>query len=188
MHEKISMFIDDELKLAEKILFLEEIKTNPSVADEAIEFLHLEKKIRMDVVEHMPQIELLQTSILRHIGHFFKQPLGWTVAALAAALIAMFITTMQPVGPFLKETRFVIYKPEASQVEITGSFTGWKRISMQRAGYSGYWELTLPLPEGEHRFTYILEGRKPFTDPTIPVYERDDFGGQNSVLFVEKRV
>ncbi len=57
---------------------------------------------------------------------------------------------------------------------------------MNKIGTSGYWEITLNLIEGEHRFTYILEGREPFADPTILTRESDDFGGENSIFYMEK--
>ena len=55
---------------------------------------------------------------------------------------------------------------------------------MQKVGVSGYWEISIELTQGEHRFTYILEGGQSFADPTIPARESDDFGGENSVLHV----
>jgi 1,4-alpha-glucan branching enzyme len=80
--------------------------------------------------------------------------------------------------------RFVIYNADASQVEITGSFTEWRKLPMNRMGSSGYWEATIDLPQGEHRFTYILNGNRRFADPTILTREHDDFGGENSILSV----
>ena len=61
-------------------------------------------------------------------------------------------------------------------------------VAMQRLGASGYWELRLPVPAGEHRFAYILAGQKRMADPTLPAVERDDFGGENSILNVEVRI
>ena len=184
MNEKISMFIDDELMLDEKIMFVEAIKENPSFTAEAIELLNIENQIRLDVVERVPQIEFLRPGLLEKATSFFKQPLGWTVTALAVAIVALLLTTMPSSEAVSKQNRFVIYKPQASRVEIAGSFTNWKRISMQRIGDSGYWELTMALPEGEHHFTYILGGRQRFADPTILTRELDDFGGYNSILYV----
>jgi 1,4-alpha-glucan branching enzyme len=81
--------------------------------------------------------------------------------------------------------RFVIYQPEVEKVEIAGSFTQWQTVPMNRIGSSGYWDLILDLPRGEHRFTYLLEGNRRIVDPTVPTREKDDFGGENSVLSVE---
>jgi 1,4-alpha-glucan branching enzyme len=80
--------------------------------------------------------------------------------------------------------RFVIYRPDVNRIDITGSFTEWRRIPMNRVESSGYWEATLDLPQGEQRFTYILDGRQNFPDPTVLTREWDDFGGENSILLV----
>ena len=185
MNEKISLFIDDEMGLDEKIFFVKEIRKNPVFASETIELLRFEKQIRADVVERLPGMEPMRLSVLKKVSGIFMQPLGWTASALAVAIIALILTTVPSSGPVLKQNRFVIYLPDVNQVEIAGSFTSWKRIPMQRAGDSGYWEVHLALPEGEHQFTYIVDGRQRLADPTIQTREQDDFGGYNSILFVE---
>ena len=188
MNEKISMFIDDELTLDEKVVFIEKISEKPSFASETLELLQVEKQIRMDIVDRVPQIEMSRLNLLEKIIAFFKQPLGWTAAAAAAAIAALLLTTMISPAPVSKENRFVIYKPGVNRVEIAGSFTNWKRIAMHRIGDSGYWELTMALPKGEHHFTYILEGRQRFADPTVLAREMDDFGGYNSILHVDGKI
>ena len=80
--------------------------------------------------------------------------------------------------------RFVLFQPDVSRVEITGSFLGWEAVPMRRSGASGYWEVVLEVPAGEHRLCYILEGDRRIPDPTIPIREKDDFGGENSILAV----
>ncbi|MDD4998734.1 MAG: hypothetical protein PHI99_11340, partial [Syntrophales bacterium] len=74
-----------------------------------------------------------------------------------------------------------------SRVEITGSFTGWNTVSMRKVGDSGYWEHTLNLPQGEHRFAYLLNGDERLPDPTVPMREKDDFGSENSVISIGAR-
>ena len=78
----------------------------------------------------------------------------------------------------------MLYRPDVQQAEIAGSFTGWQPRPLRRLGASGYWEIVLDLPEGEHRFAYILEGSRRIADPTVPIREKDDFGGENSILAV----
>ena len=72
-------------------------------------------------------------------------------------------------------------------MELAGTFTDWQRKPMKRIGDSGYWELRLDLHSGEHRFSYILDGSQQVADPTLPGKEKDDFGGENSILSVEVR-
>ena len=187
MNYMISMFIDDELDMDEKISFIKTVKENKSFTDEALDLLHQEKLVRGDVVEHIPYTEVKTPFNWKRFFRPFMQPMGLVASALAAAVIYLFLTVPSPIpGPIMK--RFVIYRPDVSQIEITGSFTEWKRVPMQKIGNSGYWEITYELKEGEHRFTYLIEGRQPFADPTILTREPDDFGGENSIFYVKSNI
>jgi 1,4-alpha-glucan branching enzyme len=102
-----------------------------------------------------------------------------------AAAIVIFFFFMSPEVSSSIPYRFVIYQPDVSQVEISGSFTEWRMLPMKSTGSSGYWELTVNLSKGEHRFTYVLDGSQRVADPTIMLREQDDFGGENSILSVD---
>jgi len=182
----ISMFIDDEMDVDEKIAFIEAIEQDKSFSNETLELLNQEKLICSKIVDRIPTIELKSQYNWKRFLKPFLQPMGIAASALAAAviLLAIFVTRPTP-GP--AAYRFVIYRPDVSQVEITGTFTDWKRIPMRKVGASGYWETSLDVAEGEHRFTYILEGRQAIADPTIPAREFDDLGGENSIFHVERR-
>ncbi len=179
----ISQFIDDELSLDEKIEFVEKVHEVRSFMDESIGLLEQEKLIRADVVDRMPAIEFKSK---RRLFSPILQPMGLLASALGLALVILLVHWPSQVSTPISH-RFVIYRPDVSQVEITGTFTEWKRIPMNRIGSSGYWEITLDLPKGEHRFTYMLEGHQRFADPTILAQEQDDFGGENSVLVLEEQ-
>ena len=187
MNTLISMFIDDEMNMDDKTVFVETVRTDESFAGETLVLLSQEKILRGEIVTHHPRVEVKAPFYRKRSFKRFFKPLGIAASALATVVI-FFIYFMPPPASDLQSNRFVIYRPDVSKIEITGTFTGWKRIPMTKIGSSGYWEIFFALSDGEHRFTYILEGREPFTDPTIPARETDDFGGQNSILFVEKRV
>lgn len=87
--------------------------------------------------------------------------------------------------PSMQSNRFVLFEPQASRVELTGSFNNWQRVGMKRIGNCGYWELSLHLPAGEYHYAYILDENRRMVDPTISVGEKDDFGGENSILSLE---
>jgi 1,4-alpha-glucan branching enzyme len=55
---------------------------------------------------------------------------------------------------------------------------------MHKIGSSGYWTLTLTLPEGEHRYSYQVQNGEQMADPTVTTRERDDYGGENTVIVV----
>lgn len=183
MNYLISKFIDNELDLDEKAGFVERVHADRDFKDESIELLTMEKIIRADVVDRVPAIKMKIKK--RHIPSAFRW-MGFWIPAAAAILIAFFVFYHPRQLP-APSHRFVIYRPDVKNAEIAGTFTGWQRIPMNRIGTSGYWEITISLPGGEHRFTYILDGEKRFADPTVTARELDDFGGQNSIISVESK-
>jgi hypothetical protein len=182
----ISMFIDNELNLDDKLEFVEIVHEDRSFKDEAVELLLQEKLIRSDAAVSFPEV-----TIGEERGFFLSwfrsllPPAGIMGAAVAAALIVVFLLLPSPQNiDTMISHRFVIYQPDVTQVELAGSFNEWRRIPMEEIGNSGYWEVKLTLPPGEHRFSYVLEGNEKIADPTVMTRERDDFGGENSVLLV----
>ena len=177
----ISLYIDDELDLDDKIVFVETVHDDKNFKDEAVNLLRQEKLIGSEVVDHMPVLRIKDQRIPWGVRRF--RPLAAVAAGLAVAAIVWLTfwpSSEHPLRPY----RFVIYQPDAQGVELAGSFSSWKRIPLKHAGSSGYWEITLELPEGDHRFSYIIEGSRRMADPTIAVRETDDFGGENSILTV----
>ena len=177
----ISSYIDDELDLDEKIEFVETVHEQMAFKDEAVGLLQQEKQVRGEVVDRVPAVTLREK---RRFSFALRPPAGIFAAGLAAALLIMFFVTPQQEQMMLTTHRFVLYQPDANRVEITGSFLGWKAVAMKKTGTSGYWEAVLEVPAGEHRLCYILEGGRRIPDPTIPIREKDDFGGENSILAV----
>jgi hypothetical protein len=180
----ISSYIDDELDLDEKIEFVETVHEQAAFKDEAVDLLQQEKLIRGEVVDRVPVAVVFREK--RRFSIALWRPAGMFAAGLAVALLVMFFATPQQKLPVPMKYRFVLYQPHVKEVEITGSFLGWKAVPMQRTG-SGYWETVLDVPPGEHRLCYIIDGRKRIPDPTIPIREKDDFGGENSILAVNMR-
>jgi hypothetical protein len=181
MHNQIiSLFIDDELTLDDKIEFVEQVHRSKPFKDETVGLLRQEKLLRSDPVERVPE-RTLKTGRARVLR--FLRPAGLAAAVAAAALILVlfpFTPQKSPDMPY----RFVFYRPDAGRVEITGSFTGWHAVPMRKLGESGYWEQTFNLPRGEYRFAYLLDDGERLPDPTIPTREGDDFGSENTVLSI----
>jgi hypothetical protein len=181
----ISMFIDNELDLDGKIEFVERVHESAEFKDEAVSLLGQEKLLRTDMADLKP---LSRPAPPRHSRFFMSRPFRSAAVVLSTAVIVLSSVFFwqhgrheQPVSaaPY----RFVIFEPDARRVEIAGSFTSWKKISLEKRGSGGYWEVTLPLSPGEHSFTYILDGSRKVADPTLPSIEMDDFGGENSILY-----
>ena len=178
----ISMYIDNELNLDDKIIFVETVHEYETFKDDTVNLLRQEKLIRSEVVDHIPVLKIKERGKAWHLNLF--RPFAAAAAGLAAAAILLMVfypRQEQQLRPY----RFVIYQPDVQHVELAGSFSDWKRIPLKLAGQSGYWETTLDLPEGEHRFSYIIEGNRRLADPTIAAQEIDDFGGENSILRVK---
>ena len=180
----ISMFIDDELDFDEKIELVESVHADAAVKNEIVHLLQQEKLIRSPVVN---RIRVVEADVRPELSIYFWRLAAPFASGLAAALIIMFfVLPEQKISsvPY----RFVVYQPDVNQVDITGSFTGWKTLPMKKNGATGYWEITLDLQQGEHRYSYILESEVQIPDPSVLTRERDDFGGENSILDVNMEV
>ena len=180
----ISMYIDNELGLDEKIVFVETIHQDEDFKDDAVTLLQQEKLIRSEVVDHLPALDLKEAQ-KRLASEAVPAVCCCRCSRIGCRRNLCFSLSLPRQDHLLRPYRFVIYQPDAQHVELAGSFSGWKRIPLELAGQSGYWETTLELPEGEHRFSYFIEGGRRLADPTIAVREIDDFGGENSILKVK---
>ncbi|WP_319587251.1 glycogen-binding domain-containing protein [uncultured Desulfobulbus sp.] len=188
----ISLFIDNELDMDEKITFVETVHDNRPFTDEALSLLRQEKRLRAELtvpvmVPAMPPLPEIVPSRSDFFTFWFRPLAGFAAAMLLVGLFSL----LQPkpvLSPQEEQHRFVVYLPESNQARIVGTFTGWKPISMERVGTSGYWTLTLPVPKGEHRYSYLVEDGRQIADPTVVAREQDDFGGENSVIEVQVAV
>jgi hypothetical protein len=181
----ISAFIDDELKLDEKIGFVESVHANRAFKDETVALLQQERLLRGDPVGRIPP---MVSSRLAPAPFKWLRPLILGLGSVAVLLFLWIQLGPQSdtTAPVMAKThRFVIYHPGLEKVEISGSFTDWQPVEMERIGTSGYWEAQLKVTAGEHRFAYILDGSEQIPDPTVRAREKDDFGGQNSILTVQ---
>jgi hypothetical protein len=182
--ELISLYIDDELDLDGKIAFVELIHDQAPFKDRTVEFLRAEKTLRAEVTDRVPEVTRPRPLAYPFRGRGLLYSAAAAAAVAAAVLAVLFWPARQAVeqGPSPEPFRFVIYDPGASSAEIAGDFTGWERVPMQRTGTSGYWEISLGLQPGEHRYVFILDGHQRVADPTVMAKEQDDFGGENSIL------
>jgi hypothetical protein len=178
------MFIDNELDLDEKIEFVETIHEDKCFTNETIELLNQDKLLQDDMVTIMPKALTPVTSCARPsiFKRLFPPLVGFATALTVMATIFLF----RPDSIVNKEElhRFVIYLPDTNQAEIIGSFTDWVPIAMEKLGTSGYWSLNLTIPEGEHRYSYLVDSSIQIADPTVQAREQDDFGGENSIIQV----
>ena len=196
MEHYISLYIDNELTLGEKIRFVEIVHQNERYKDEAVMLLEQEK-----VVGAVLQNQVSETDIDRPLHVPRMTAFGKAMAAFSIFILAFLAgagtiyfqpdTPVDTVSSELSrsaEHRFILYLQDSTQVELTGSFTNWRKIPLTPVGMSGYWEIVMDVPSGEHRYSFIVDGTRLLPDPTSPLQETDDFGTINSILTVENEI
>lgn len=124
---------------------------------------------------------------------------AWVPLAAALALFVVWQAAdrgaVQPgpvqasAAPVLPETvyvRFELVSPEAESVALAGSFNGWEAegIPLVRREQGGLWTATVPLPVGEHKYLFVVDGEEWIPDPRAHAQVDDGFGGSNSVIVV----
>jgi hypothetical protein len=184
MEELISMYIDDVLNLDDKIVFVETVHESKHYKDDTVELLKQEKQLRAPAWDRVPEVFFPQKP---KTTFWIRRPFAVAASALAAAaLVFFFVWPTAPIQPLDRKVahRFVVYLPDVETVAILGTFSNWQALPMEKAGREGYWEISLELQPGEHRYSFILDDRRRVADPTVWIREKDDFGSENSVLEV----
>ena len=165
--ELISQFIDDEHDLDEKLEFVQGLRQDDALGAAAVALLEQERLLRA-----VPAAPPLRRSLTVW---------PWLKGLAAVAGLAALVWLAWPAAkPGLEARRFVIYAPQARQVEIIGSFSDFKPVRMRAAG--GYWVASLKLAPGEYRYSFRVDGSRSLPDPTVASRETDDFGGANTIL------
>jgi len=85
----ISMYIDDELSLDDKIDFVETVHDNKYFRDDALDLLRQEKLIRSEVVEKIPALGIREPIAPWHLRLF--RPVAALATGLAAAAGASYV-------------------------------------------------------------------------------------------------
>ncbi|MBE0585231.1 MAG: hypothetical protein IH612_15910 [Desulfofustis sp.] len=190
----ISLFIDDELDFEEKQVFIRSVRDDGRFADETLALLDVERQIRhvpKELTASLPKRSPVchgRRSFLDSLTDWYRPAAGFAAALLLVALVRPFLPSAeQQLEPIMENHRFVFYHPDTAEAKIVGTFTGWQPVAMQSAGRGGYWSVTLPLPPGEHRYSFLLEEGDAMPDPTVTARELDDFGGENSVIVIGRR-
>jgi hypothetical protein len=118
---------------------------------------------------------------------------GLAFAGLAAAALALPrteehpATERQPLSQAIASApaqppvyvQFRIRVPEAHQVQLAGTFTGWKPAVSLTRSRTGEWTALVPLRPGVHDYSFVIDGDRWISDPNAPQVN-DSFGGTNS--------
>lgn len=188
----ISQFIDNEMDLDEKIEFVETVHTSQQFSTETVALLEQEKLLRAcpAAAPVMPGFPGESSFSLLELLRSWWQPIPAIPVLVAVTFLAVMGWQLVPHQPVpvgsqgRGEYRFVLYLPKVSHAEIIGTFTDWSPVPMRKVGTTGYWALTLKIPPGEYRYSYLIEDGEKMADPSVAVRESDDFGGENSVIVI----
>lgn len=69
--------------------------------------------------------------------------------------------------PELRFAKFSIEAKGASEVRLVGDFNKWDPSALKLVKRNGAWETIVPLPPGEYRYAYIIDGDQAL-DPSNP--------------------
>jgi hypothetical protein len=72
----------------------------------------------------------------------------------------------------------------AKQVSVTGNFNGWNREGYKMYKKDGIWVLPLHLNKGKYLYKFVVDGAW-YTDPDNKLWEENEYGTGNSVVWVE---
>ena len=74
---------------------------------------------------------------------------------------------------------------DAANVNLAGSFNGWSADSYRMVKKDGKWTISLYLKPGKYTYKFIVD-RKWILDPGNEIYEANEYGTNNSVLWIEQ--
>ncbi|HEX2188682.1 MAG TPA: glycogen-binding domain-containing protein [Longimicrobiaceae bacterium] len=98
--------------------------------------------------------------------------------APAAPPVAVREAPPAPAAPTMY-VHFRLEAPQAHQVALAGTFTGWEPRDVLRETEPGVWTALVPLRPGVHDYAFVVDGEEWVTDPAATQVE-DSFGGTNS--------
>ena len=133
--------------------------------------------------------------ILAYAGRRLRDPIFGTPGSLTVSLTASVraVRWTPPSPPPVVEigeasnggrtVRFAIRAPEADAVALTGDFTGWEPVPMER-GDGDWWQLARELEPGLHHFGFLVDGDWAIPEDAPGVVE-DGWGRRNASIVVE---
>lgn len=109
-------------------------------------------------------------------------------AACVAILLVVYVRQLPSSAPQLATAvsdpqLFVQFRLDtaASRVQLAGTFTNWEPRYDLRESAPGTWTITVPLKQGVHDYSFVVDGKRWVPDPSAPQIG-DGFGGTNSRL------
>lgn len=76
--------------------------------------------------------------------------------------------------------------PNAKEVLLSGSFNNWVEPGYKMQKKDGVWTLPVFLSAGKYTYKFVVDG-KWIIDPDNPLYDENEYGTGNSVLWIEPK-
>jgi hypothetical protein len=89
-----------------------------------------------------------------------------------------------PPAPVQPKVRLELSKPGAQSVAIAGSFNSWQPEQAKTTGNGG-WVKELTIAPGRYEYMFVVDGQW-MADPNAKEFTPNPFGGQNSVIVINK--
>jgi 1,4-alpha-glucan branching enzyme len=90
----------------------------------------------------------------------------------------------KPTAPKILSVRFVLHRPDAKQVWLSGEFNGWSpNATPMKRHDDGHWETTVDLAPGRYQYKLVVDGEW-LLDPAAQKNVPNDHGTLNSVIEV----
>ncbi|MBK9731019.1 MAG: glycogen-binding domain-containing protein [Chitinophagaceae bacterium] len=82
---------------------------------------------------------------------------------------------------------FILKKyPNAKEVFVSGSFNNWLKPGYPMQKKDGVWSNSVFLPAGKYTYKFVVDGNW-IIDPDNPLYDENEYGTGNSVLWIEPK-
>lgn len=96
--------------------------------------------------------------------------------------------TLMGVKKLRAAVTFTLNMPDASNVEVIGSFNQWtpNGFRMDWDERRGLWVLSVPLERGRYEYAFLVDGKTILPDPKAVMQQDDGFGNKNSILIIER--
>ena len=126
-------------------------------------------------------------------------PLPWYLAAAAALVFAGFLgaaaanrnaifSAFSRAGQdAAQHIQFTLIAPDAKKVAVVGDFNAWNpdhAAFQARHTGGGVWTVTVPVPAGHHRYSFVVDDSVWVADPMAPRAQDNDFGLPKSAMVV----
>lgn len=107
---------------------------------------------------------------------------GATAIAAVVLVTGALVLRPEPTPP--GQVTFALVAPRSTGVSLVGDFNDWERdrVRLERVG-GNQWRVTLKLPPGRYRYSYVTDEGEWLADPEAPP-ALDEFGTPTSVITI----